>query len=136
MKEFLIAAAIAACLAPSLAHAQAGTAKPPAAELARCAQTPDPAACEARAAKRAEFRKQVIAACQGKEGAERARCVQEQRCARAEDPGLCRERAARRAEQRQKAHEACRGKEGEALQTCLRDQRPRRAPKPNTPPKS
>jgi hypothetical protein len=52
-----------------------------------CAQSKDPAACEARANAHAERRAQMAQACKGKEGAEMRTCLREQRMKDRKDKG-------------------------------------------------
>jgi hypothetical protein len=52
-----------------------------------CAQSKDPAACEARAKAHAERRAQMAEACKGKEGAEMRTCLREQRTKDRKDKG-------------------------------------------------
>jgi hypothetical protein len=67
-----------------------------------------------------EAREKVRKACEGKEGAERRRCVQREVCAQSKDPKACEQRFAKGREVHAKARKACEGKDGDARRDCMR----------------
>jgi hypothetical protein len=89
-----------------------------------CAQSKDPKACEARAAKAKDNRQEARKACEGKTGAEHDQCMITQRCSQAKDPKACEAHAKERMARVAQAREACKDKKGDDLKACLRAQRP------------
>ena len=85
-----------------------------------CSQTKDPKACEERMAKMKAAHEKAKAACEGKQGAERDTCMQQQMCAQANDPKACEERMAKARGAHENAKAACESKQGDARRDCMR----------------
>lgn len=80
-----------------------------------CAQTPNPAACQARR----DARIQAVEACRDKVGPERRQCMREQGpaydCAKAPNPQRCAER--------RQAVQGCKGQAGMAMRQCMQQRK-------------
>ena len=74
-----------------------------------CAQEADPAKCEAQRKemreKMREHMKDARAACKGKEGPDRGKCISQHVCAKAPDPAKCEAHAKERMEHRKQMHD-------------------------------
>ena len=67
--------------------------------------------------------KDVRAACEGKQGAERTDCVVKERCAGAKDAARCEAETRSGMARRENIREACKDKRGDDLKACIREQR-------------
>ena len=70
-----------------------------------CSQTKDPKACEERREKAKAARDKARSACEGKQGADHAACMEQQYCAQAKDPASCEARIKSRVEKRKERRE-------------------------------
>src|SRR3954466_68552 len=70
-----------------------------------CSKAKDPKACEERRTKMKAAHEKAKSACDGKQGADRRSCMQQQMCAQSKDPAKCEARIKERAEKRKERME-------------------------------